>query len=699
MLTVLMATYNGAATLPKVLQAYQGLIAPPGGWKLLIADNGSSDRTCAVIDQFQSSLPITYLYEGRRGKNAALNSALAFSLQEPGAGDDVFVFSDDDAAPAPDWLLRLAECAKAQPGYTVFGGAIVADWSETPPAWLLQLAPLGLTYGITDPALPSGPVFPGLVWGANMAIRRQVFESGWRFDDSIGPHAARGNYAMGSETLMTRALFDAGYLSWFCPDAVVAHHIRPRQVAAAYVLRRAYQFGRGKFRQEKFNPAHKLPMIARVPRWMWRRFLLECLGLLRASLTGDAGQRFLRRWELAYLRGYFHEAWSGTSGIRPKVLITSYSGELGGMELRMAQEARWLAGAGYDSTLALRRFPGFDDWAATLRKERLPVLVFEPPLFFEQWEWRRLNLWRARLGTAWTLRRQRSDLVHVAFCWSHYGASALWLASHCRLPSVISVHNAFPPQEISAWHRPLLRQAFRSVRGIYAVSESAMAHFLALYQEYIVPATRLTVIPNSVDTERFIVSAQRRIDARRLLNIPPDALVLGSVARLSAQKRPQVLLKLFCALLARFPGLYLVLVGSGPLEAMLRLQAQAAQVGERVIFTGFSAQVELLMPAFDLHLLLSRNEGFGISTIEAMACGVPALGTDVPGTADILRHSQGGLLVPLHDDDAILDALAALLADTPRRLAMGLAARSEAETLYSSIRLKQQVVDFYSGLL
>ena len=117
------------------------------------------------------------------------------------------------------------------------------------------------------------------------------------------------------------------------------------------------------------------------------------------------------------------------------------------------------------------------------------------------------------------------------------------------------------------------------------------------------------------------------------------------------------------------------------------------------MFAGFRQRVELLMPAFDLHLLLSKNEGFGIATIEAMACGVPAVGTDVPGTHDILHDSQGGVLLPPGDEDAACQALADLLRDPARRQRMGRQARQEALQHYSMQRLEQQLRQFYAGLV
>ena len=114
-----------------------------------------------------------------------------------------------------------------------------------------------------------------------------------------------------------------------------------------------------------------------------------------------------------------------------------------------------------------------------------------------------------------------------------------------RVPTVISVHNAFPPADVDRWHQPLLRQAFAGVRGVYAVSASALAHFLAVYQPYLPASARLAVIPNPVDVTRFRPDAEARRATRARWGIPQDALVIGSVARLSPQKQPATVLALF----------------------------------------------------------------------------------------------------------------------------------------------------------
>nr|GEU28560.1 hypothetical protein [Tanacetum cinerariifolium] len=334
LLTVLMATHNGAATLARVLDGYRALQAPAQPWQLVVIDNASTDDTVAVVTLHAQGLPMRLLHEPRRGKNLALNAALA-QLLPAARADDLFLFTDDDAIPAADWLQQWEAAAAAHPDYAVFGGAIVADWAAPPPEWLLRLVPMGLTFGLnaglnaglaagsttnqaTDltknvtAGTADGPVFPGLVWGANMAVRAAVFAQGHRFDTTVGPGG--GDYAMGSETEFVRRVALAGHRSWHCGAARVAHHIRGHQLTLAYVLQKARRFGRGKYRQDRPG---MFPELAGVPRWMWRQYLEALIGAARAAARRDSDGLLRARWDLAYLQGYFREAWRGGRSALP----------------------------------------------------------------------------------------------------------------------------------------------------------------------------------------------------------------------------------------------------------------------------------------------------------------------------------------------------------------------------------------------
>ena len=106
----------------------------------------------------------------------------------------------------------------------------------------------------------------------------------------------------------------------------------------------------------------------------------------------------------------------------------------------------------------------------------------------------------------------------------------------------------------------------------------------------------------------------------------------------------------------------------------------------------------MVYPALDLHVLLSKREGFGISTVEAMSCAVAVVGTDVPGTRDILAGTEAGVLVPPLNEKHTADTIIGLLQDDERRSAMGYAGRKLAMAKYSKERWTDSVGRFYRSI-
>jgi len=294
MLTVLVATRNGARTLPHVLEGYQKLLSPPGGWKLVIVDNASTDGTRDVVHRFRSSLPLTYCEEPRPGKNRALLTA----LRE--AEGDLFVFSDDDAIPDPAWLVSLRRAADERADFDVFAGTIRPRWEVRPERWVLDDVDLAACYSITNPAQLAGPIRPALVAGPNMAIRRRVFEQGYRFDPEVGPSG--GDYAMGSETDLTVRLGEAGFKVWFCPEAVVEHFIRAHQIEPKWILERAIRFGRGTYRRRLQREVERPWLWFGVPRHLYRQIAAQALRYSWAVVFRRRGS-FRERWALRRLLG------------------------------------------------------------------------------------------------------------------------------------------------------------------------------------------------------------------------------------------------------------------------------------------------------------------------------------------------------------------------------------------------------------
>lgn len=290
MLTVVLATHNGEKTLPRVLEAYCRLDPPAGGWKLLAVDNASEDRTREILLSFAGRLPLTYLFEARRGQNRARNAALS------AVDGDLVVFTDDDAIPRRDWLTRMRSAADDHPEYSMFGGTILPRWEESPEDWIFQWVHLGICFALTDTACEEGPVRSDLVLSPNMAIRAAVFREGYRFDETFGPRG--GSYAMGSETELMLRLARAGLRAWHAKSAVVEHIIRPFQMTPDWLLGRAVRLGRGEYRLS-WRDAERLPRaVFGVPLYLFRPILVHAGYLGLAKLRANPAAIFRWRWFL-----------------------------------------------------------------------------------------------------------------------------------------------------------------------------------------------------------------------------------------------------------------------------------------------------------------------------------------------------------------------------------------------------------------
>jgi glycosyltransferase involved in cell wall biosynthesis len=304
MLTVLIATYNGAQNLPKTLSAYCQIQAPIGGWKLVIVDNGSTDATREIIHSFMDRLPLTYLLELSRGKNAALNTGLA------SAEGDLVVLTDDDISPQFDWLKETRLAADSHASFSVFGGRVIPNWEIRPEKWILSWVKLGPVFAVTDPSWEEGPTSPGFVFGGNMAIRTAIFETGYRFNVDIGPGR---DCPMGSETELNLRLARAGFKARHSKQAVVEHFIPRFKLNRGWILDRAHKFGREQYRLVGVNERAKGKFYFGIPRPLIKTIVKECLLLRKATLGGDSAGMFQELWKFNYLLGQAREARLGCS--------------------------------------------------------------------------------------------------------------------------------------------------------------------------------------------------------------------------------------------------------------------------------------------------------------------------------------------------------------------------------------------------
>lgn len=177
------------------------------------------------------------------------------------------------------------------------------------------------------------------------------------------------------------------------------------------------------------------------------------------------------------------------------------------------------------------------------------------------------------------------------------------------------------------------------------------------------PQHRIVRIPAGVDTQRF-TPPQDRSALRRRLGIDPGDVVLFTVRNLVPRMGLGNLLEAVACVKSRQPNIVCIIGGKGPLEAALRARAAELGLADRVRFTGFIPEADL--PSYygsaDLFVLpTTALEGFGLVTVEAMACGTPAVGTPLAATPEILKGLDERLLLPGADPEpmarGILEAL------------------------------------------
>ncbi len=193
------------------------------------------------------------------------------------------------------------------------------------------------------------------------------------------------------------------------------------------------------------------------------------------------------------------------------------------------------------------------------------------------------------------------------------------------------------------------------------------------------------VAPSGVPTAALRAAAPSRTAARARLGLAPDAFVVAGVGRLVPIKGFDVLVAALPGVVARVPGARLLLVGDGEERAALEARAAALGMADRVSVTGAVGDVTAHLAAADVLAAPSRNEGMGRVLVEAMALGLPVVGTTVGGIPDVIVDGECGRLVPPDDPAALAGALADLGADGALRAKLGAAARPRAEAFSTEV--------------
>ncbi|HEY9288651.1 MAG TPA: glycosyltransferase family 4 protein [Candidatus Dormibacteraeota bacterium] len=289
------------------------------------------------------------------------------------------------------------------------------------------------------------------------------------------------------------------------------------------------------------------------------------------------------------------------------------------------------------------------------------------------------------------LRREHIELVHVSLSFStliDFGLPDL--CHELGLPVVATFHVPYDSrfslwQGISAALYRLYAQSLASFDRVIIFSDQQKA----LLENYGVPANTVTVIPNGVDVEKYTPGPSRYKQT-----VEADVLI-GYLGRVDPEKNVDILARVFQEV-DQPDEVKLVVIGGGSERRRLERRYRSS----RIIFTGQvmdEAERISMLRAMDVFVLPSLVEGLSLSLLEAMACGIAPVATDVGSDGEALRGA--GLLVDPRDLDGQLRLALRTLLDFPEfRLELGRLARSRAVERYSLTRNLDRLLALYQEL-
>lgn len=269
------------------------------------------------------------------------------------------------------------------------------------------------------------------------------------------------------------------------------------------------------------------------------------------------------------------------------------------------------------------------------------------------------------IGSYWTLRRLKKrigfNIVDAHFAYPD-GYAATLLGKWFNVPVTITLRGTEIPHSRNPNLHPLLVRALKDATRLFSVSESLRQHAISLG----IDPGKITVVGNGVDTNKF--SPVLKAEARKQLGLSENARVLISVGALVERKGFHRVIEVLPGLLIVYPDLkYLIVGGGGPegdWSEYLRAQVSRLKLDETVVFLGVMPSDKLKIPlsAADIFVLATSNEGWANVFLEAMACGLPVITTDVGGNREVVCRDELGTVVPFGDVEKLESALNSALA-------------------------------------
>lgn len=308
-----------------------------------------------------------------------------------------------------------------------------------------------------------------------------------------------------------------------------------------------------------------------------------------------------------------------------------------------------------------------------------------------------------------TTMKKMGDIIinnNIHIVNAHHFMSMVYLFYGCKMKRHIKLfyteHSEWEIEKISWKWKKAGNHLLKHIDGAVGVSSKVSK---LMQKRFKLSPDKVLTIENGVDLETFSIDTENKMAIRRELGIEDNEKVVGIVANFKKIKNHILLLRAFDKLANVSEYVKLIMVGQGfeddPENSEKDIRSFVAQNGlsNRVLFLGYRSDVSDLLGIMDIFCLTSLKEGLPISLIEAMAAGLPVVGTDVEGIKDVVVNNKNGLLIQLDDVDGLKEVLHRLLHDDSLREKYGNESKSMTTNTYSLKKCVNEYQDLFLSVL
>lgn len=289
------------------------------------------------------------------------------------------------------------------------------------------------------------------------------------------------------------------------------------------------------------------------------------------------------------------------------------------------------------------------------------------------------------------VRRHEIEVVHAHMA-RDYSLAAYAARRNRGTKFIVTRHVLF---SLNRFHRQTLARAHRVIAVSNAVARE-------LRNSRITNDDRIAVVHNGIDVERFALTTFDRAEFLRTLGLPAECLLVGSIGELRTLKRHDDFIRAAALIAPQFPQTHFVLAGidtspNGDVRKQLDQLVSELNLADRFHFLGWLDEAEKLLRAMDVFVSASETESFGLAIAEAMAAGCAVVATETEGAREVVDDRTTGLSVPIGDVEQIAEAIARLLTDEHRRMALGQRAKAAVAEKFSLQRMVDEIEAIYTS--